>query len=206
MKEQSWDREYAQNAMNEYLKFMFLCKFAGHGVTPSEVVDEVWHLHLIYSESYWEQLCGKVLNKTVHHTPGTGDDGDKYEIQYRKTIQSYKTAFGVPNLTVWPTPKAEKLDVGKVVEKKKSLYERMFGKKEEPRYAESSRVSDTPSSSPIVSTCGAADTGGHSGGSSHCSGGGGSHCSSGGGSSCSSGGGSSCGSSCGSGCGGGCGG
>ena len=34
---------------------------AGHEVTPSDAVDQAWHLHLTYSRDYWQVFCPKVL-------------------------------------------------------------------------------------------------------------------------------------------------
>jgi len=50
-------------------------------VTPSDTVDQAWHLHLIYTGHYWEELCGKVLGLQLHHEPSAGGavEGGKYE-------------------------------------------------------------------------------------------------------------------------------
>jgi hypothetical protein len=34
-----------------------------HIVTPSEQVDQVWHLHLTYTRSYWDEFCPNVLGQ-----------------------------------------------------------------------------------------------------------------------------------------------
>ncbi len=43
-RENAWSREYAQRVVDEYKKFTFLALAAGHPVTPSEQVDQAWHL------------------------------------------------------------------------------------------------------------------------------------------------------------------
>ena len=136
-KEQGWTIRFTEDAMNEYLKFMFLSKFAGHKVTPSTVIDEVWHLHLIYSESYWDVLCGKILDHKLHHVPGNGyGDEDIFRGQYELTLKSYKIAFGDPDEKYWPKP------VKKVQpEKKRGFLESIFSpvkKKEDTSKAGSS--------------------------------------------------------------------
>ena len=40
------DRPLAPGAIEEYRKFVFLALVAGHQITPSDQVDQVWHLHL----------------------------------------------------------------------------------------------------------------------------------------------------------------
>ncbi len=42
---------------DEYRRFAFLAATAGHPVTPSDAVDQAWHLHLTYSRDYWDRFC-----------------------------------------------------------------------------------------------------------------------------------------------------
>ena len=51
-RENGWSREYARRVVDEYRRFVLLAMEAGHVVTPSEEVDQAWHLHLIYTRSY----------------------------------------------------------------------------------------------------------------------------------------------------------
>lgn len=53
---------------------MYLAVRANHPVTPSDEVDQAWHLHLTYSRSYWDEFCGAVLEEVVHHDPTRGRD------------------------------------------------------------------------------------------------------------------------------------
>lgn len=103
-KEQNWSRELTLCAIEEYKRFMFLAVAAGHPVTPSKTVDEVWHLHLIYSRSYWEEFCVKVLDRIIHHDPGNGNEGEQslYNNQYHQTLDSYVRLFGEqPPMAIW---------------------------------------------------------------------------------------------------------
>ncbi|MBN9062810.1 MAG: hypothetical protein J0H41_10255 [Rhizobiales bacterium] len=80
---------------------------AGHPVTPSEEVDQVWHLHLAYTRSYWDDLCGTVLGGPLHHGPTRGGKRERtrYDQQYRQTLDSYERAFGgKPPKDIWPGP------------------------------------------------------------------------------------------------------
>ncbi len=105
-RENGWTREYTRRAIDEYRKFLFLSAAAGHPVTPSDEVDQVWHLHLMYSESYWNRLCKEVLPKPLLHGPTKGGkaEGDKFHDWYSKTLDSYQQFFGEPPADIWPAP------------------------------------------------------------------------------------------------------
>ncbi|WP_211325436.1 TIGR04222 domain-containing membrane protein [Roseimicrobium gellanilyticum] len=105
-RENGWRRPYAQRVSSEYLRFLFLAMKAGHPVTPSEEVDQAWHLHLVYTRSYWDELCARVLGRPLHHEPTAGgiDEGAKFRDQYARTLQSYTRWFGhAPPEDIWPT-------------------------------------------------------------------------------------------------------
>jgi uncharacterized protein (TIGR04222 family) len=76
-----------------------------HEVTPSEQVDEVWHLHLVYTRSYWDELCPKVLGRPLHHHPTRGGltESTRHHEQYDRTLASYRLQFGESAPTdIWP--------------------------------------------------------------------------------------------------------
>ena len=50
-KENYWTYEFTQKAILEYKKFMFLAAINDEMVSPSEIVDTVWHQHLIFTKS-----------------------------------------------------------------------------------------------------------------------------------------------------------
>lgn len=62
---------FTARAIAEYRRFLYLAVATDHEVTPSEVVDRVWHLHLTYSRSYWERLCGALLKRLLHRRGAT---------------------------------------------------------------------------------------------------------------------------------------
>jgi hypothetical protein len=54
-----WNAGFAERVIGEYKRFCFLAVTAGHEVTPSDAVDQAWHLHLTYSRDCWERFwCG----------------------------------------------------------------------------------------------------------------------------------------------------
>ena len=60
-RENRWSLAYAERVIEEYRRFCYLAMTAGHEVTPSDQVDQAWHLHLTYSRDYWERFCPEVL-------------------------------------------------------------------------------------------------------------------------------------------------
>jgi uncharacterized protein (TIGR04222 family) len=103
--ENRWTGAFAKRAVEEYRRFIYLSQVAGHPVSPSEEVDQVWHLHLIYTKSYWQDLCEGVLGRPFHHEPSRGGVGEsaKYRELYAQTLESYERVFGEkPPADLWP--------------------------------------------------------------------------------------------------------
>ena len=104
-RENRWSPDRAERAIREYKRFMFLGCVTGHPVSPSEDVDQVWHLHLVYTKSYWKDFCGEVLRQPFHHQPtkGGSDESAKFGEWYANTLRSYRKFFGEdPPLDIWP--------------------------------------------------------------------------------------------------------
>lgn len=104
-RENGWADDYAQRVIDEYKKFAFLAVAADHPVTPSDQVDQVWHLHLVYTHSYWDEFCQKVLQQPLHHVPTCGGEREhaKFNKWYAKTLTSYEAFFGYqPPEDIWP--------------------------------------------------------------------------------------------------------
>jgi uncharacterized protein (TIGR04222 family) len=106
--QQNWSPAFTQQAIEEYRKFIFLCCIAPNGASPGKVVDEVWHLHLTYTQSYWTDFCKNTLGKDIHHHPSKGgnEENHKHEQWYHETLQLYESVFGSsPPADIWPPPK-----------------------------------------------------------------------------------------------------
>ena len=104
-RDNGWPPAFARRVVLEYKKFVYLAATCGHPVTPSDEVDQAWHLHLVYTRSYWEELCGQVLGFALHHGPTKGGaaEGAKFRDWYAATQQAYRAAFGeVPPPDIWP--------------------------------------------------------------------------------------------------------
>jgi hypothetical protein len=103
-RENRWSEAFAARVIQEYKRFCFLAVTAGHEVTPSDAVDQAWHLHLTYSRDYWQRFCPEVLVRELHHGPtaGGGAEQARYFEQFAQTLQSYEAAFGPAPADIWP--------------------------------------------------------------------------------------------------------
>ncbi len=104
-RENGWTEAHAARVIAEYKRFAFLAATAGHPVTPSDAVDQAWHLHLTYSRDYWERFCPNVLGRPLHHGPTAGGEAEahRYFEQYAQTLATYQTVFGeTAPVDLWP--------------------------------------------------------------------------------------------------------
>lgn len=104
--EHGWSEAYAEGAEREYRRFVYLAARSGESVTPSGVVDEVWHTHLMFTRDYWGGFQA-LLPGPLHHDPGTGAAGDEahFRAQYGRTLELYARAFGEEAPAAWwPRP------------------------------------------------------------------------------------------------------
>jgi hypothetical protein len=103
-RDHGWPLKFARGAVAEYRKFCFLAVTAGEPMTPSEEVDEVWHLHLAYSRDYWDVWCAEILRAPLHHDPTAGGAAaqQRYRLQYARTLLRYEAQFGPPPERFWP--------------------------------------------------------------------------------------------------------
>ena len=103
-RENRWPHWFALDVIEEYRKFLYLLVRADHKVTPSVQVDQAWHLHLIYSRSYWEDFAAG-LPLDPHHGPTKGgkQEDEKFIYWYSKTLSSYEEIFELkPPIHIWP--------------------------------------------------------------------------------------------------------
>jgi hypothetical protein len=107
-RENSWTDHFAERVVTEYKRFLYLAATSQHPVTPSDEVDQAWHLHLAYSRHYWDVMCASILKRPLHHGPTSGGstEDSRYRDQYAATLASYKSAFeaAAPE-DIWPDGK-----------------------------------------------------------------------------------------------------
>lgn len=94
-KEENWTEDFTKKAIKEYKKFVYLCCILPGGASPSEVVDKVWHMHLIYTQNYWEEFCPNILKQKLHHQASNGgaDEKTKHQNWFHDTLKHYEEIF-----------------------------------------------------------------------------------------------------------------
>ena len=102
--ENCWSLEKSKKGIEEYKKFMILASISPTPVTPSDEVDQIWHLHIVHMRDY-SQFC-KVLGKEIIHGPTEGGEVEdaRYLKQYKYTLDFYEETFGEPDIEFWPSP------------------------------------------------------------------------------------------------------
>ncbi len=104
-RENGWSLEFTWRVIEEYRRFLYLAAVSKRAVTPSDAVDQTWHLHLCYSRSYWDELCQHVLQRPLHHGPTRGGESEanRYLEQYEATLRLYNDTFGaLAPSDIWP--------------------------------------------------------------------------------------------------------
>ncbi|MBB6371319.1 glycine-rich domain-containing protein [Chryseobacterium shigense] len=94
-REEGWTSDFTERAIEEYKKFVYLCCILPNGASPSETVDKVWHMHLMYTQNYWEEFCPGILRRKLHHHPSNGGISEKNRHQnwLQDTLEKYKEVF-----------------------------------------------------------------------------------------------------------------
>lgn len=113
-RENGWQQDYTQRVIDEYKKFLFLCCNSPTAVTPSDPVDQAWHLHLTYTKSYWNCLCRDTLGKEIHHNPTKGgkEEQEKFSDLYKGLHEVYTEYFGHhPPTDIWHDSRTRFTDI-----------------------------------------------------------------------------------------------
>jgi hypothetical protein len=92
--ENYWTKKFTESAILEYKKFMYLAGTSEFMVSPSEIVDAVWHQHLIFTQSYTD-FCN-IIGKQIQHVPSTHnkEEFDKFRPAKERTRRLYEANFG----------------------------------------------------------------------------------------------------------------
>ena len=93
---ENWDPGYARGAVEEYGRFFYLSRVSPNRVTPSKIIDTVWHTHISDSRAYIEDFCRTLFGEIVHHEPSKGPmDASRHEVQFAATLALYRVEFGI---------------------------------------------------------------------------------------------------------------
>lgn len=99
--ENYWTKDFTEQAILEYKKFMYLATSSEFMVSPSEIVDTVWHQHLIFTVSY-QEFCD-LIGKQIQHIPSTHNKEDfrKFKQAKERTTRLYESIFGNQPIAIW---------------------------------------------------------------------------------------------------------
>jgi len=99
--ENRWTEDFTEKAILEYKKFMYLAAVSDVMVSPSPIVDVVWHQHLIFSQSYHD-FCD-VLGKAIQHVPSTHHKSqfEQFKRAAEYTEKLYADHFAPQPESIW---------------------------------------------------------------------------------------------------------
>ena len=95
-KKYNWNKNKALKSIWEYKKFVYLGVISDFSVTPSKVIDQVWHEHLLFTAGY-RKFCNEIIQYNFDHSPELTyleSQPDKYMSQFFHTIELYRVEFG----------------------------------------------------------------------------------------------------------------
>jgi hypothetical protein len=104
MQENSWSLEFTDRVILEFKKYVFLSVVSHKRLSPSQLVDLVWHKFLLHTRLYWEDFCSYTLEQPFHHYPNQGgeDNLGQYQQMYCNTLTCYLEIFGErPSPEIW---------------------------------------------------------------------------------------------------------
>jgi hypothetical protein len=115
-KKHGWKNDFALKALGEYKKFIYLGLVSDFEVTPSKIIDTVWHEHLLFTKAY-RDFCTHVIEQPFDHHPELlpmSDQTGRFSAQYLDTINLYKTEFDIePPVDIWGDTKFDKDELEK---------------------------------------------------------------------------------------------
>ena len=97
---QVFEEQYLSSLLVEYLRFINIKKSRPTmNYQPSELVDAMWHAHIICTKIY-HTFCDRCNNgEYIHHTP----DNRNNTQTYKNTLQAYSKEYGCdPDPIFWP--------------------------------------------------------------------------------------------------------
>ncbi len=119
-------------AIGEYKKFVYLGVISDCHVTPSKIIDIIWHEHLLFSSGY-KDFCKEVIEYEFDHHPeliAIDEQTEMYNAQYEYTLKLYRTEFGLePPTNIWGETKYANNELSKAtfLPKKKKQEENSGG-------------------------------------------------------------------------------
>jgi len=122
-KENGFSEQFANQIVDEYRRFIFLCCVSKAQIAPSHLVDLAWHLHLTYTRSYWIALCKNTIGRDLHHNPTEGGqtEDEKFKGLYADTLTLYKAHFSTEApVAIWPVINKSPKRIAVEIDKRKN--------------------------------------------------------------------------------------
>ena len=122
-----WSNAFALHAISEYKKFVYLGVVSDFHVTPSKIIDVVWHEHILFTRAYREFCDGVIAYQFDHHPEliPMADETGRFNAQYLDTVEFYASEFGYePPTAIWGETKfnKEKLKEKNYSSREKTVY------------------------------------------------------------------------------------
>ncbi|MGI9392214.1 MAG: glycine-rich domain-containing protein, partial [Parvibaculales bacterium] len=90
---EGWSFKYATNVEQEYRRFLKLCRdYPDTGIVPSNVVDKMWHMHILDTRKYLQD-CEQYFGYFLHHFPYFGMRGEEDSQNLDKAWLETKTLY-----------------------------------------------------------------------------------------------------------------
>ncbi len=99
------------SAMAEVVRYLNLIAYSNETLTPSKLVDDVWHEFILCTKAYYD-FCDRHFERMIHHFPGGSEE--KNHRQFHRTLELYRQYFGEPKPMFWGRGRqiAEEADCG----------------------------------------------------------------------------------------------
>lgn len=91
--------EQSTRALEEVIKFLYLCSQNSLQLVPSKDVDIAWHEFILFTRAY-QRFCEQHIGQFIHHQPS--NDEQSNDSGYHRTLTSYQHIFGQPDNRYWP--------------------------------------------------------------------------------------------------------
>jgi len=98
--------EEANIAFTELKKFLFICGTNKERLTPSLVIDDIWHQFVLFTKSYID-FCEENFGRVIHHLPDWefSDESKNKNLKcYIRTCELIGSEFGELNPNFWKNP------------------------------------------------------------------------------------------------------
>ena len=90
--------EETHEGILEMLKFLVLVSISPQVLTPSKVVDKIWHEFILFTRTY-DKFCKQHFGRFIHHQPDGGKVANGR--QFRRLIALYELKFGSMPAKFW---------------------------------------------------------------------------------------------------------